>query len=112
MNPTKTEPLDRIFLHVQKGEERALRAVRDFARSARESLPVEMPLMRALTDEFLDFTEELLRIYREFAHDVLVEASAVLDHLAEEGRGARPAPRAQRSTTRKPAHPRAAKSAA
>jgi len=107
--PTKTEErLDEVFTFVRQREEEAMKTARTWVTTVGDALPVEFPLVFELTREFLDFTEELLRIQREFARDMLTETHALV-HRVSEGRvtTARPAQHAPRPTpaakARKPA---------
>jgi len=114
--PTKHEErLEEVFDLVRKREEEVMKAVRSWMSTVRDTLPVEFPLAFELTREFLDFTEELLRIQREFAHDMVVETHALMHQLAE-GQAPRATPAHRAPATPRPTTatkaPRARKTAA
>jgi hypothetical protein len=95
----KNEHLDDVFELVAKREAEVMTTARTWVRSMGDAFPVEFPLVRELTREFLDFTEELLRIQREFARDLLAETHALMHRVSAGGvqatqahHGARPAP--------------------
>lgn len=74
-NLRDTEELeDRAFEFVRKSEESAVEAGRKMAKAMGEFVPVEMPALRDMVKEIFDFTEEALKLQREFAHDMLKAA--------------------------------------
>ena len=91
--PPKNEHLDNVFEFVATREAEAMKTARMWVHNVGEAMPVELPLVSELTRELLDFTEELLRIQREFARDLLAETHAVL-HRVSTGAPAAPAHRA------------------
>jgi hypothetical protein len=96
--PPKSEPVDRVFELVATREAEAMKVARTWVHSVGEAIPVELPLVRELSREILDFTEELLRIQREFARDLLAETHAVM-HRVSTG-GTRPAAHHAPATTK------------
>lgn len=79
MSPTDAEPLkEEIFDFVRKSEEAMLEAGRKWADSIGEFVPVEMPLVRNLTKQVFDFVDELLRIQREFARQMVDETRRIV----------------------------------
>lgn len=56
---------------LRKAEEAALEAGRKWASTVGEFVPMEMPLARQLVTDALNFTEEVLRLQREFVHGVV-----------------------------------------
>lgn len=96
-----TEKMDEeVFAFVRKTEEAVLKAARAWAKSVDEFVPVELPIVRQLVSEVFDFTEEVLKIQREFAHRMLHETRAAAARMAETA--PRPMPRATRGP--RPAH--------
>lgn len=57
---------------VRRTEESMLEAGRKWARTLGEFMPVEMPVVRQVVKETFHFTEEVMRLQREFVHSVLV----------------------------------------
>ena len=79
MAPTDAEQLrDEIFDFVRQSEEAVIEVGRKWAASIDEFMPVEMPLVRDLTREVLDFVDELLRIQREFARQMVDETRRIV----------------------------------
>ena len=105
--PPKNEHLERVFELVATREAEAMKVARTWVHGVGEAIPVELPVVRELTREILDFTEELLRIQREFARDLLVETHAVMHRVST---GAPPA--APRTKATAPATAKARKTAA
>ena len=98
----ENEELDReVFAFVRKSEEAALEAARKWAKAVRESAPVEMPMVRDLVNGVFDFTEEILRIQREFAHNVLHQTRTMVQRMS--ALSPKPAPRAKARATGPPA---------
>ena len=56
---------------VRKTEDTALDAGRKWAKAVGELMPVEMPGMHQVVKEAFDFTEEVLKLQRQFAFNVL-----------------------------------------
>jgi hypothetical protein len=86
---------------VRKAEESALDAGRKWAKSVGELVPLEVPAVRQVVKEVFDYTEEVLKLQRQFAFNVLKAMSP-----APKGKTATHAAttaRAPRATT---AHPR------
>jgi len=99
MAPTDAEPLkEEIFEFVRKSEEAVIDVGRKWADSIGEFVPVEMPLVRDMTKQVFDFIEELLRIQREFARQMVDETRKVVVGTTE-----RP-PRATRAPAAKKVH--------
>lgn len=90
---------------VRKAEDGAMEAGRKWAKAVGELVPLELPAMRQVVKEAFDFTDEVLKLQRQFAYNVLEAVSTLpkarmAPHTA---RGpARPATH-QRTTT---AHPK------
>ena len=61
-----------VFAKVATTEKAALEAGRKWAKSVGELVPVDLPLVREMVKEVFDFTEDVLRIQREFVHKMLV----------------------------------------
>jgi hypothetical protein len=98
-----TEQLDReVFAFVRKSEEAALEAARNWAKAVGEAAPVEMPMVHDLVKGVLDFTEEVLRIQREFAQNVLHQTRTMLNRMG--AISPEPVPRAKAGTKAPPAH--------
>ncbi|HUO47661.1 MAG TPA: hypothetical protein VMU09_02390 [Acidimicrobiales bacterium] len=81
----KNARLEDVFDLVAKREAEVMTTARTWMRSVGDTLPVEFPLVQELTREFLDFTEELLRIQREFARDLLAETHALMHRVSAGG---------------------------
>lgn len=79
---------------VRKAEEAALEAGRKWAGTVGELVPMEMPFARQVVKDALDFTEEVLRLQREFVHGV-VEA---LHEAMPKPTAVRPAPKRTAAT--------------
>ena len=62
---------ERAFEAVRKAEERALEAWRNWASAVGGMVPVEMPVLRQVVKETLDFTEKVLKLQREFVADIV-----------------------------------------
>lgn len=60
-----------LFEMVRRSEESVLEAGRKWTKSVGDALPMDMPVMRELVKGAFDFTEEVLRAQREFAHAML-----------------------------------------
>lgn len=56
---------------VGKAEDSAMEAGRKWAQAVWEMVPIEMPAVRRLVKETFDFTDEVLKLQRQFAHNVL-----------------------------------------
>jgi hypothetical protein len=99
--PRSAEELDvQIFDFVRESEEAIVEAGRKWASAVGDSLPVEMPVTHELMKGFFDFTEEVLRIQREFARELIMEWRRLLARTAETTRAR---PRSTRTrTTRAP----------
>jgi len=68
------DPLeDDVFEFVRKSEEAVVEVGRKWVHAVGEFMPVEMPLVRDMTKQLLDFLDELLRIQREFAKQMVDE---------------------------------------
>ena len=67
----QAEPLDEVFDVVRKSEEAVLEATRKWVHATGELMPVELPVLRDVMHRLLDFTEEMLKVQREFAHNML-----------------------------------------
>jgi len=67
----QAEPLDEVLDFVRKSEEAALDATRKWVHATGELMPVELPVLRKMVYGLLDFTEEMLKVQREFAHNML-----------------------------------------
>lgn len=94
-----TERMEEVFEFVRKSEESALEAGRDWAKAMGEFLPMEMPVMRELVKGVFDLTEEVLKIQREFAHNMLMATRPMATRpmaTRKSGMSARSAPRASR----------------
>ena len=97
------EQLDReVFAFVRKSEEAALEAARKWAKAAEESAPVEMPIVSDLVKRLFDFTEEILRIQREFAHNVLHQTRTMVKRVS--ATSPKSVPRAKAGTKAPPVH--------
>jgi hypothetical protein len=83
--PPKNEHLDHVFELVASREAEVMKTARTWVHSVGEAMPMELPLVQQLSREILDFTEELLRIQREFARDLLVETHAVMHRVSTGG---------------------------
>ena len=83
--PPRKEHLDDLFELVATREAEVMKVARTWARSVGDAIPVELPVVEELTKELLDFTEELLRIQREFARDMLVETRGLLHRVSAGG---------------------------
>lgn len=78
------DPLEEeVFDFVRKCEELVVEAGRKWARAVGEFVPVEMPAVRGLVKGAFDLTEEVLKVEREFAHDMLRATRPVLVTKAE-----------------------------
>jgi hypothetical protein len=64
---------DDVFEFVRKSEAAVIDVGRKWADAVGEFMPVEMPLVREMTKQLFDFLDELLRIQREFALQMLDE---------------------------------------
>jgi len=74
MASTGTEPLrDEVFEFLRKSEEAVVELGRKWADAMSDFVPVEMPLVRDLSKQVLDFVDELLRIQRDFARQMVDE---------------------------------------
>lgn len=94
-NLPETHQLDEaVFDFVRKTEESALEAGRRWAKTIGDFVPVEMPAVREMVKGVFDFTEDVLKIEREFAHDMLKSTHSVLLTKAE------PSPRPTAGTPR------------
>lgn len=96
-----TERLEEVFEFVRKSEESVLEAGRNWAKAMGEFMPLEMPAVRELVTGVFDLTEEVLKIQREFAHNMLMATRPTPMRKSETS--PRPTPRAPRV-----AHPRRA----
>lgn len=56
-----------VFELVRKAEDTAVEAGRKWAKAVGEMVPLELPLMRQVVKEALDFTDEVLKLQRQFA---------------------------------------------
>lgn len=65
---------ERVFEFVRKSEESTLEAGRKMAKAMGEFVPLEMPVLRDMVKRIFDFTEQSLKLQREFAHDLLKAA--------------------------------------
>lgn len=83
---------EEVFGFVRKSEESLLEAGRKWAKTIGELVPVEVPAVRELVKGIFDFTEEVLKVQREFAHNLLRATRPVL-------RNAETSPRPKRRTT-------------
>lgn len=87
-----------IFEVVRHSEESMLEAARKWAKVVGESMPVELPVVRALVKGTFDFTEELLKAQREFALGMLRATRPIRPvHLAVKTPAHRPTPTAEPS---------------
>ena len=73
----QAEPLDELFDVVRKSEEAVLEATRKWVHATGELMPVEMPVLHDVVYRLLDFTEEMLKVQREFAHNMLEAVRSV-----------------------------------
>jgi hypothetical protein len=91
-----------VFDFVRKSETAVLDVGRKWADAIGEFMPVEMPLMREMTKQLFDFLDELLRIQREFAVQMLDETRKAVAGTTKPV-GAKTAPgRAPRTAKRTP----------
>jgi len=102
MAPTEAEPLKEDVLEfVRKSEEAVLEVGRKWADAIGEFMPVEMPLVRDMTRQVFDFLEEVLRIQRRFANQMLEEGRKAVNGTAKPAakpvRAPRPAKRARKA---------------
>ena len=94
-----TEHIDEeVMDFVRKNEESAIEAARSWAKSVRESVPVEMPGVSELVNGVLDFTKEVLKIQREFIQNVMTETRRMVKQMAES------TPEKAAPATKTPAH--------
>jgi len=95
MTPTGTEPLsDEVFDFVRKSEAAVVEVGRKWADSISEFVPVEMPLVHDLTRQVLDFLDELLRIQRDFARQMVDQTRKAVAGTGGRAAKRTPAPRA------------------
>lgn len=98
-----TERLEEVFEFVRKSEESVLEAGRDWAKAMGELLPMEMPVTRELVKGVFDLTEEVLKIQREFAHNMVMATRPMAMRKSETS--SRPTPRTPRvAHAHRPAH--------
>lgn len=90
-----SERLEEVFELVRKSEESVLEAGRNWAKAMGEFVPMEMPIVHELVKGVFDLTEEVLKIQREFAHNMLMAARPMPMRKSETP--ARPTPRAPRA---------------
>jgi hypothetical protein len=81
---------ERTLEAVRKAEETALDAGRKWATAVADAIPVDVPGARQIVKDAMDFTERVLRLQREFVHDVVKAVPSLLPG----------------TTTRKPSAPR------
>src|SRR5664280_335187 len=76
MAPSNTKPVNEdVFEFVRKSEEAVLEVGRKWAETLGDFVPAEMPLAREITKQVLEFLEELLKIQRDFAEQVIEETT-------------------------------------
>ena len=78
--PTQTAmPLDEeVFDFVAKAEKSVLDAGRQWAKTAEEFVPVELPAVHEVVDGAFEFAETVLKIQRDFAQSVLKTTRSML----------------------------------
>lgn len=62
---------ERAFEAVRKAEEAVLEAGRKWAGAVGGMVPMEMPVLRQVVKDTLDFTEKVLRLQREFVAELV-----------------------------------------
>ena len=60
-----------VFELVRKAEDSAVEAGRKWAKAVGELVPLELPAMRRVVKEAFDFTDEMLKLQRQFVYNVL-----------------------------------------
>ena len=108
MAPSNTKPVNEdVFEFVRKSEEAVLEVGRKWAETLGDFVPAEMPLAREITKQVLEFLEELLKIQRDFAEQVIEEttkaAKKTTKAVANKARAPRATKAAKRPAAKRPA---------
>jgi len=91
-----------IFDTVRESQESVLGAGRRWAKAVGDAMPMDLPIARAVVKGAFDFTEQVLKAQREFAHSMLRAANPSTSHRRTGSASANTA-------TRAGARPRSAK---
>lgn len=93
-----------VFELVRKAEDGAMEAGRKWAQAVGELVPLELPAMRQVVKEAFDFTDEVLKLQRQFAYNVLKAMSMPKARMTSHTAHKAPQPTSHARTTT--AHPR------